>query len=157
MIGPPIPWRRSAETPNLGTPDSTADVRPGIGLGGMAALQSWVRNGGLLITEGGTSSVPVQYGLTNGVDIVDARQLRVRGSVVRARVVDHRSPITYGYPDTMSVYFNQSPLFQVDTANERGSEQERDSTVTAETRRLRPRVVLQFGRADSLLVSGLLE
>ena len=157
MIGPPIPWRRTAETPNLGTPDSTADVRPGIGLAGMSALQGWIQRGGLLITEGGTSSVPIQYGFTPGVDISDARTLRVRGSVVRSRVVDRRSPITYGYPDTVSVYFNQTPLVQVDTTAERGTEQERDSAVVAETRRLRPRVVLQFGRGDSLLVSGLLE
>ncbi len=157
MAGPPIPWRRTPETPNLGGIDSTADVRPGIGLLGLAALQSWVRAGGVLVTEGGTAAVPVQYGLTPGVDIVEPRQLRVRGSVVRSRVADRRSPIAYGYADTVSVYFNQTPLFQTDTTAERGTEQQRDSAVLAETRRARPRVVLQFGRADSLLVSGLLE
>ena len=157
MSGPAIPWRRTSETPNLGGYDSTDDVRPGIGLAGLASLQSWVNAGGTLIIEGGTAAVAVDYGLAPGVDISDARQLRVRGTVVRSRVVDRKSPITYGYSDTVAVYFNQSPLFQTDTTAERGTEQARDSSVVAETRRNRPRVVLRFARTDSLLISGLLE
>jgi hypothetical protein len=157
MIGPPIPWRRTPQTPHLGTPDSTDDVRPGIGLAGMATLQAWIRNGGLLITEGGTSAVAVNFGLAPGVDINESRTLRVRGTVVRSRVADRRSPITYGYADTVSVYFNQTPLFQTDTTAERGTELPRDSSVLAEQRRVRPRVVLRFARTDSLLISGLLE
>jgi hypothetical protein len=157
MTGPPVPWRRTAETPNLGGYDETDDVRPGIGLAGMATLEAWLRHGGVLITEGGTSAVPVQYGLAPGVDIQESRTLRVRGTVVRARVADARSPIMYGYADTVAVYFNQSPLLQTDTTAERGTEQARDSSQVAETRRLRPRVVLRFAKADSLLISGLLE
>jgi len=157
MTGPPVPWRRNAQTPNLGGYDETDDVRPGIGLAGMAVLEGWLRNGGVLITEGGTASVPVEFGLAPGVDIQDARSLRVRGTVVRARLTDARSPIMYGYADTVSVYFNQSPLFATDTTTERGTEQARDSNQVADARRERPRVVLRFARADSLLVSGLLE
>jgi hypothetical protein len=158
MVGPPVPWQRSAETPNLGVYDSTGDVRPGIGLAGMARLQQWVGAGGVLITEGGTAAVPVDYGLAPGVDIVDARQLRVRGSVLRAVVRDRRSPIVYGYADTLAIYFDQAPLFRVDSADARGTERERDSSVVRELRRLQPRVVLRFAaRADSLLLSGLLD
>ncbi len=158
LAGPPIPWRRSAETPHLGGYDETDDVRPGIGLAGMATLEAWIRAGGLFITEGGTAAVPVQFGLAPGVSIADARQLRARGSIVRSRVRDTRSPIVYGYPDTVAVYFNQSPLFQSDTTTPRGTELRRDSAVLADQARLRPRVVLQFHpRADSLLVSGLME
>ena len=157
MIGPKVPWMRTPQTPNLGGPDSTDDVRPGIGFAGLASLQAWIRNGGTLITEGGTAAVPVQYGLAPGVDITEPRQLRARGSVLRSRVADRRSPITYGYADTVSVYFNQTPLFQTDTTAERGTEQARDTAILAEQRRIRPRVVLQFMRTDSLLISGLLE
>ena len=157
LHGPAIPWKRTAETPHLGGYDETDDVRPGIGLEGMATLEAWIRRGGTLVTEGGTAAVPVEYGLAPGVDIEAARQLRVRGSVIRTRVADRRSPIVYGYADTVTVYFNQSPLFQTDTTVERGSEIRRDSAATADARRARPRVVLQFARTDSLLVSGLLE
>jgi hypothetical protein len=158
MAGPPIPWRRSALTPHLGGIDSTSDVRPGIGLAGMATLEAWIRRGGLLITEGATTGVPVEYGLAPGVTIVEPRSLRARGSVVRSRVRDSSSPITYGYADTLNVYFNQTPLFQTDTTRQRGTEQRRDSSVLADQARMRPRIVLQLHpRADSLLVSGLLE
>ncbi len=158
MAGPPVPWRRTPETPHLGGYDETDDVRPGIGLAGMAALDSWIRRGGVFITEGATSAVPVEYGVTQGVSIVEPRQLRVRGSVIRSQIRDRTSPITYGYADTVAVYFSQTPLFQADTAEARPTEQRRDSSLLADQRRMRPRVVLRFHpRADSLLVSGLLE
>ena len=63
MNGPPIPWRRSALTPNLAGVDSTDDVRPGIGLEGMASLNQWLAAGGVLITEGGTSGIFTEYGV----------------------------------------------------------------------------------------------
>jgi len=84
LNGPPIPWRRSALTPNLGGQDSTDDVRPGIGLEGMAALSQWLGAGGVVITEGGTSAVFTDYGVTRGVDITPARQLRASGGIYRA-------------------------------------------------------------------------
>jgi hypothetical protein len=158
MAGPPVPWRRTAETPHLGVYDETDDVRPGIGLIGLARLEAWIRAGGVLITEGGTAAVPVQFGLAGAVNITPARQLRARGTVLRSRAADRASPILYGYADTVSVYFNQSPIFEVDTATQRGTEQRRDSSLLADQRRQRPRTVLRFHpRADSLLVSGLLD
>jgi hypothetical protein len=157
-VGPPVPWKRTAETPSLGVYDSTDDVRPGIGLAGMARLQQWIRAGGVLITEGGTAALPVNFGLASGVGLVEPRQLRVRGSVLRAVVRDRKSPIVYGYADTLAVYFDQSPLFRVDSVDERGTERERDSSAVRELSRLEPRVVLRFHpRADSLLLSGLLD
>jgi hypothetical protein len=154
MTGPPIPWRRTAETPNLGI-DSTDDVRPGIGLEGMAALRDWVHAGGVLITEGGTSAVFTDYGITRGVEITAPRQLRASGGIYRAVLQDRRSPIAYGYPDTLAVYFNQTPLFQVDTSTEVPEDQ--DPSLTAEQARARPRVVMGFHpKRDSLRLSGLL-
>ena len=154
MNGPPIPWRKSELTPNLGI-DSTDDVRPGIGLEGMTALSEWIRAGGVLITEGGTSGVFTEFGVTRGVDITAARQLRASGGIYRAVTKDSKSPIAYGYPDTLAVYFNQQPLFQVDTSTEIPEDQ--DPGLTAEQARARPRVVMSFHqKRDSLRLSGLL-
>jgi hypothetical protein len=158
MAGPPVPWRRTAETPSLGGLDSTDDVRPGIGMDGLARLDAWVRRGGVLITEGGTVSIPVQSGFGRAVSIVEARQLRARGAVFRSQVRDPQSPIAYGYADTLPVYFSQSPLLQVDSMDSRGTEQERDSSVIRDSWRSQPRVVVRFHpRADSLAISGLLD
>ena len=155
MNGPPIPWRRTAETPNLGGLDSTDDVRPGIGLEGLTALRHWLDAGGVLITEGGTSAVFTDFGITRGVDITPARQLRASGGIYRAVTKEARSPIAYGYPDTLAVYFNQTPLFQIDTSTEVPEDQ--DPGLTAAQARARPRVVLSFHqKRDSLRLSGLL-
>ena len=155
MTGPKVPWQRSAETPNLAGIDSTDDVRPGIGLDGMTALRDWVAAGGVLITEGGTAAVFTDYGVTRGVEITPARQLRAQGGIYRAVIRDSKSPIAYGYPDTVAVYFNQSPLFQVDTSTDVPEDQDPD--LTREQARARPRVVLSFHqKRDSLRLSGLL-
>jgi len=155
MTGPKIPWQRTAETPNLGGIDSTDDVRPGIGLDGMGAVRDWVSAGGVLITEGGTAAVFTDYGITRGVDITPARQLRASGGIYRAVTRDSKSPIAYGYADTLAVYFNQTPLFQVDTSTEVPEDQ--DADLTREQARARPRVVLSFHqKKDSLRLSGLL-
>jgi hypothetical protein len=155
MTGPKIPWRRTAETPNIGSIDSTDDVRPGVGLEGLTALREWIEAGGVLITEGGTAAVFTDYGVTRGVDITPARQLRANGAIFRAVMRDARSPIAYGYPDTLAVYFNQAPLFQVDTTTEAPEDQDPD--LTREQARARPRVILGFhAKRDSLRLSGLL-
>lgn len=155
MNGPKIPWRRSELTPNLGGIDSTDDVRPGIGLDGMSALREWIEAGGVAITEGGTSGVFTDFGVTRGVDVTPARQLRASGGIYRAVLKDGRSPIAYGYPDTLAVYFNQVPLFQVDTSTDVPEDQ--DPGLTADQARTRPRVVLGFHqKRDSLRLSGLL-
>jgi len=158
MVGPPVPWRRTAETPSLGGLDETDDVRPGIGFDGLARLDAWIRRGGLLITEGGTSRLPVEFGIGRGVSLVDARQLRARGALFRSQVRDAASPIAYGYSDTLVVYFTQGPLLQADSADRRGSEQRRDSAAIRDGWRQLPRVIVRFhDRTDSLLVSGQLE
>jgi hypothetical protein len=162
MVGPPIPWKTTPETPNIGRIDRTDDMRPGMGLEGAAALRRFVERGGLLIVEGATTQLPVDLGFTPTVSIVDARELRARGSVIRAQAAAPASPILYGYDQrTFPVYFNQAPLMTVqerDTSvTQRENEAVMDPAVVAEMNRLRARVIVQFHqRADSLLVSGLL-
>jgi hypothetical protein len=51
--------------------------------------------------------------MTEGVSIVETRQLQARGGVFNAKVEDKGSPITYGYDDTLALYFSQSPVFRV--------------------------------------------
>jgi hypothetical protein len=44
--------------------------------------------------------------------------LQARGSIVRAKVEDAKSPIAYGYDETVGVYFNQAPVFKVSLTGE---------------------------------------
>src|SRR5690606_14911260 len=50
-----VPYQRTAEFPSLGYPDSTSDIRGGVGAAGFNALHEFVRQGGTIITEGNTA------------------------------------------------------------------------------------------------------
>ncbi|MEK7830172.1 MAG: M14 family zinc carboxypeptidase, partial [Acidobacteriota bacterium] len=110
---PPVPWQKSDITPNMGqSPDTSADMRGGMGVTGVANLQRFIEGGGLFVTIGSNASIPIDFGLTEGVSIQDARTLMARGSVINASFADRKSPIAYGYDEKLAVYFNQAPLFQ---------------------------------------------
>ena len=110
----PIPWKKSDVTPNFGLcPDQTDDIRGGMGLIGTANLQRFIEGGGLFITIGTNSAIPIDFGITEGVSIQESRQLQARGSVYNANFADRKSPIAYGYDEKLPVYFNQAPIFQV--------------------------------------------
>jgi hypothetical protein len=109
-----IPWKQSAVTPNMGrSPDQTDDIRGGLGIEGVARIDEFVKQGGLFVTVADNASLPIDYGITTGVTIDNARQLQARGSVLNAVFADRRSPIAYGYDEKLSVYFNQSPILNV--------------------------------------------
>jgi hypothetical protein len=111
---PAIPWKASELTPSFGTgPDQTDDIRGGMGLEGVLHLRRFVEAGGLFMTIGGNASIPIDYGMVEGVSIVPTRELQVRGSVLASNVSDPLSPIVYGYDTRVPVYFNAAPAFQV--------------------------------------------
>src|SRR5690349_17619842 len=117
MIGPAVPWKSTALTPSLGKIDSTDDIRPELGLDGLAAVRRFVERGGLLLVEGNTSRLPIDFGLTPGVSVVTTTRLLARGAIFRAEAVTRSSPILYGYErGSMPVYFNSAPLFVVASA-----------------------------------------
>src|SRR5262249_53023002 len=69
------------------------------------------QQGGTLITEGSTATIFPEYGLTTGVTVEQPAQLFVRGSILRAKISDMKSPIAYGYGSAeVPVYFNQAPV-----------------------------------------------
>lgn len=114
MNGAAIPWKGSDLTPNFASsPDTTDDIRGGMGLDGVLHLKKFIEGGGLFVTVGSNASIPIDYGLIDGVSITPSRDLQVLGSVVASVFADHGSPIAYGYKDELPVYFNQAPLLQL--------------------------------------------
>jgi hypothetical protein len=112
--GDAVPWMKSDLTPNLGlSPDTTNDMRGGIELRGMANLQRFIEEGGLFMPITTMASLTIDYGITTGVTIQEARQLNARGSIFNATFTDKKSPIAYGYGDSLAIYFSQAPLFNV--------------------------------------------
>jgi hypothetical protein len=113
MFGNPIPWKTTELTPNIGKIDSTDDIRPGLGWDGMANLQKFVRDGGVLIGVDDTANFAVQFGLTHGVSVTPAQRLKITGAVLRSKLVDGASPIAYGYEENLSIYSSDGPIFGV--------------------------------------------
>jgi hypothetical protein len=107
----PLPYKKTDKTPNLGYVDQSDDIRGGMGLEGLMNLAKFVQDGGTLITEGSTTTIFPAYAITSGVTIETPAQLFVRGSILRGKWADAKSPLAYGYENVdLPVYFNQSPV-----------------------------------------------
>ncbi len=175
MAGPPVPWKKSAETPHLGSVDETDDVRPGMGLDGLLALRRFVERGGLLFTEGATSRFVADMGFHPQVSVVETPNLRARGGVFRGEVVTTSHPMLYGYERrNFPLFFSQAPVLQVGGGGFGGGGggaaatpptgpamgiggKPIDASILAETERQRPKVVVRWAQnADSVLISGLI-
>lgn len=117
MRGEPIPWKATEKYPNLTGPNGaqTDDMRGGMGLEGVLNLKKFVEEGGLFVAVGGVSAIPIDYGLVEGLSIVETPQLQARGSVLSSVVADKKSPVTYGYGDNLAVYFGGAPVFNLAT------------------------------------------
>jgi len=114
-FGGPIPWKKSDLTPNLvasNGPDQIDDIRGGLGFEGLANLKKFIEDGGVFIPISAHANLPVTLGMTPGVSIADTPQLQARGAIMNATVEDKKSPIAYGYDDTLAIYFNQAPVFR---------------------------------------------
>jgi len=107
----PIPYRKTAEYPSFGTPDSTPDIRGGMGVEGLMNLYEFVKAGGLLLTEGSTAGLFPDFNFTPGVTVQQTEGLFARGVLVRGMIDDLSSPVAYGLGyDQMAVYFSSGPV-----------------------------------------------
>ena len=46
----PMPWKKSPDTPNIGTIAQTDDIRPGLSWEGLHHLQTFVKGGGVFVS-----------------------------------------------------------------------------------------------------------
>jgi hypothetical protein len=109
----PVPYKNTALTPNLGAEDSSDDIRGGMGIDGLAELVKFVQQGGTLITEGSTTTILPDYGITTQVTVEHPTTLYAKGALMRGMIADKKSPIVYGYTgDQLPVYFSQDPVLR---------------------------------------------
>ena len=92
-----MPWEKTDLTPNMGRVDSTADIRPGLGYGGLEHLKTFVEKGGLLITCEDTAQFAIDTGLAPGVTSGGRSDARVVGTILNTVFVDKNSPVAFGY------------------------------------------------------------
>jgi hypothetical protein len=111
--GQALPWDSSIG-PNVAmSPDTTPDMRGGMGLEGLINVKRFVEQGGLFVTFAANNALPVDFGLVEGVTLSQAANLRLRGSVVESVVADAASPVVYGYDERVPVFYNQTSIMNV--------------------------------------------
>jgi hypothetical protein len=122
MWGNPLPWQKTALTPNLGLLDQTSDTRPGLGYDGLDHLKSFVQNGGLLITCEDTAQFASEVGLAPGVSVAPRGDVRVVGTILASVFVAPSSPIAYGYANDLPIMSANGMVFDISNtvARDRG-------------------------------------
>ncbi|HMC62255.1 MAG TPA: hypothetical protein VKJ01_23875, partial [Candidatus Solibacter sp.] len=106
-----VPYKKSDITPNLGGIDESDDIRGGMGFEGLQELGKFVQQGGTLISEGSTAALMAEFDLSGGVTVEHPEALFARGTILRGKFADLKSPIAYGYDGSdLPVYFNQDPV-----------------------------------------------
>ncbi len=110
----PIPWKNTPETPNIGTWAQSDDTRIGMGLEGLIHLRDFIAQGGVFLGSNSSANFAITNNLTYGVGAVAAGSTtRVRGTLLRTKLVDDTSPIVYGVPDNLAMYSNTGEYFSI--------------------------------------------
>ncbi|MBS0375650.1 MAG: hypothetical protein JSR73_13815 [Proteobacteria bacterium] len=126
----PMPFKKTAATPAFGTPAESDDITGGLGGSGLANLSEFVERGGLLVTLGNGTMLPIETGLVRGVrreaggvprssqgggaDAASAAQqatTRTPGAHLRVSFARPDHPLAYGYPARTHVFRQNFALY----------------------------------------------
>jgi len=111
----PIAYTRTSDYRNLGMYGSSEDITGGMGLEGVLELQRFVEGGGVLITLGNATTLPLDFGLTRSINASrTSGQFYAPRPIVQAQVLRPEHPLFYGYADTiLPIKYANGPLLQV--------------------------------------------
>ena len=108
----PMPYAKTPEYPSQGVPDASDDITGGIGWGGMANLQEYLNAGGLMITLGNGSALPLEGGLVRGVQR-GGGGVYTPGIEIKVRFSRPDHPLAYGYPTETSAFRTDLSVYSV--------------------------------------------
>ncbi len=94
----PMPFQRTDDYPSLGSPVQSDDITGGIGWRGLASLEAFVRDGGVLITLGSGSTLVLESGLVRNVARAQLPGVTTPGAHLRTTLLQPEHPLAYGYP-----------------------------------------------------------
>ncbi|MFZ0956834.1 MAG: M14 family zinc carboxypeptidase [Candidatus Sulfotelmatobacter sp.] len=128
----PMPFKKTAQTPSFGTPAESDDITGGIGYEGLAQIQRFIDEGGLMVTLGSGSMLALEGGLVRfvrrssggvprsaagggGASSAASQQAATRTPGAHVRVTFDRAdhPIAYGYPLHTYVFRQNFPLYNI--------------------------------------------
>lgn len=113
----PMPYTKTAQFPHHGVPYASDDITGGIGWTGMANLGAFLEQGGLLVTLGNGSALPIEGGLVRNVSRGSA--ITSPGVEIGTRLIRQDHPIAYGYPEMSSVFRQSYPTYAVSPSDRR--------------------------------------
>jgi len=117
-IHSPLAYTRTEAYPNLGFPTSSEDITGGLTWQGIQHIEDFVRGGGLLVTLGGASELPLNGGIAKNVRPARVKNVFTPGSELQVRFRRPDHPIAYGYPEITSAFRENRPLYRVRRADE---------------------------------------
>jgi hypothetical protein len=103
-VSGPMPYKKTPETPSHGTPAESDDITGGIGFKGLANIQQFVQDGGIFITLGTGSQIPLEAGLVRNVRRRNLEGVSTPGIELRAKFLQPDHPLRYGYPIETSAF-----------------------------------------------------
>jgi hypothetical protein len=126
----PMPFKKTPQTPSFGMPAESDDITGGIGYEGLAQIQHFLEDGGLMVTLGSGSMLALEGGLVRfvrrssggvprsaagggGASSAAAQHAGTRTPGTHVRVTFDRPhhPIAYGYPTHTWVFRQNFPLY----------------------------------------------
>jgi hypothetical protein len=126
----PMPFKKTPQTPSFGRPAESDDITGGIGYEGLAQIQRFIDDGGLMVTLGSGSMLALEGGLVRfvrrssggvprstagggGASSSASQQAATRTPGAHVRVTFDRPdhPIAYGYPAHTYVFRQNFPLY----------------------------------------------
>ena len=114
----PLAYTKTPEFPSHGTPTSSPDITGGITWHGIESLDDFVRKGGVLVTLGGASTVPLDGGIARDVGHASVKGVYAPGSELRVRFRRPDHPLAYGYGERTSVFREDRTLYSVRHSDE---------------------------------------
>jgi len=112
----PYAYTKTDKFKFLGDYGSSDDITGGMGAAGVAELQKFTEQGGLMVTLGTSSAFPADFGITPKIDTsTTTAKFYAPGPIVEATITQPTNPIFYGYSDTtVAVRYAGGPLFRLD-------------------------------------------
>jgi hypothetical protein len=138
--GKKFAYTKDPAYPSLGAYGESEDISGGMGVSGVAELDKFVNQGGVLITLGAASYLPAETFITRTVDASrPTAAFYAPGPIVQAEITNPTHPIFYGYTDrTVPVRWAGGPLLRVPNDE------------------MRRTVLMRFPGQDNSVLSGLM-
>jgi hypothetical protein len=109
----PLAFESTPEFPSLGAPVASRDITGGPGYTGLEAIRRFVAEGGVLLTLGNGSLLPLEGGLVRGVRRARETKVFTPGSELRMTFARPDHPIAYGYGIGTSVFRNDEAVYDL--------------------------------------------